>query len=237
MWGRKKAPAPAAPPPPPPAAPTGAAAARELRRENDRTARSAARAMDTELRRLRAEEAKMKSEMKMLARQGKMAEAKMLAKNLAQNQKFQQKCFSSKYQVSSMANQGNMALAQQKVTEVMGDTVGMMAKVNARADVQGAMHVAQQYEMEAGKAEMQSEMMDDALETAFGGAEVDAETDNILAEVLAEAGMEVGSKVNAAGPTPSAVPTHAARDEAARQQESYDIERRLAALGGPPSGY
>lgn len=237
MWGRKKAPEPSAPPPPPAPAPSGAAAARELRRENDRTARSAARAMDGELRRLRMEETKMKSEMKMLARQGKMAEAKMLAKNLAQNQKFQQKCFSSKYQVSSIANQGNMALTQQKVNEAMGDTVGLMAKANARADVAGAMSIAQQYEMEASKAEMQGEMMDDALEGAFGGEEVDAETENILNEVLAEAGMEVGSKVHAAGATPSSLPAHAARDEAARQQESDDIERRLAALGGPPTGY
>jgi charged multivesicular body protein 2A len=238
MWSRKKAPTPSAPPPPPPPAPSAAEASRALRRENDRTSRSAARTMDGELRRLRAEEVKIKAEMKALAKAGRVPEAKMLAKNLAQNQKFQQKCFSSKYQVASIANQGNMAIAQQKVGAAMGDAVGIMGKVNAQNDPAAMMAMAQQFEMESGKMEMGSEMMDDALEGAFGGVEVDAESDNILNAVLAEAGLEVGSEVNAAGATPSFVPNQHARDEMAMQQEASDIERRLAALGGPPgSGF
>jgi division protein CdvB (Snf7/Vps24/ESCRT-III family) len=234
MFGRKKAPTPSAPPPPPPPAPTPAQAATALRRENDRTARSAGRAMDGELRRLRAEETKLKNEMKSLARAGKVNEAKILSKNLVQNRKFQEKCFASKYQVQSIANQGGMAIAQQKVAGAMGDAVGIMGKVNAMNDPAGMVAVAQQFEMESGKAEVNQEMMDDALEGAFGGAEVDTETDNILNEVLAEAGMEVGGRLDAAGATPSFVPSAKARDEAAAAREHEEIERRLAALGAPP---
>lgn len=228
-FGRKKDPAPSAPPPPPPPAPSAAEQGRTMRRENERAARKAARAMDSELSRLKQEESKIKAEMKKLAREGRVAEARILSKNLATNRKFQERCINNKYQMNSVAMQANMGLAMQQQATVIGTAAGIMAKANAAGDPQGTMAAVQRYEMESGKAEMNQEMMDDALDSAFGGVEVDEETDNILNEVLAEAGMEVGSKLNAAGPTPQTVPQH----QAAMAAEDAELERRLAALQAP----
>lgn len=186
--------------------------------------------MDSELQRLKTEEAKIKAEMKKLARDGRVNEARILSKNLAANRKFQERCINSKYQMSSVAMQASMGVAMQQQAGVVGMATQVMAKANAAGDPEGMMATVQRYEMESDKAEMNQEMMDDALDSAFGGVEVDEESENILSEVLAEAGMEVGSQLNAAGVTPATVP----QVDTAVAAEEADIERRLAALQAPP---
>jgi hypothetical protein len=238
MFSRKKpAPAAATPASAPPRAPalSPEEERRSERRQADRTSRAAGREIDAEMLRLRRDEAAARAEMTRLVKIGRTQDAKVIAKQVAQAQRFQGQAAAAQANVKSIGMQVGMAQAQSRMTDIMGDAAGMMAKANAGANGAGAMRTAMEYQKEMESSAMTQELMDEALDTMYGDGEVDDETDRILEEVLAKDALSKSERMHAgAGVTPhgavgsyGAVP---AQKRAADDAERAALQRRLAEL-------
>lgn len=230
VWGRKKeAPAPAPPPPP---QPNPAQRTRELQRQNDRTISRAQRDMQRERLRLEGEEKKIMNEIKALGRQGRMVEARMLAKNLVQVRNAKARTFQAGIQAGAIGTQARMAQADAKMMNVMGTTVGVMQSANNMANPEQNMKMLQEFDMQSEKYKLNQEMTDEVLDSVLGGADVDGETDDVLNSVLDEIGMEVSGKMGAA---PSMQPTQLPDQERLQAADDAELMNRIAKLGGGPA--
>lgn len=230
VWGRKKeAPAPAPPPPP---QPSPAQRAREMQRQNDRTISRAQRDMQRERLRLEGEEKKIMNEIKSLGRQGRMVEARMLAKNLVQVRTAKARTFQAGIQAGAIGTQARMAQADAKMMNAMGTTVGVMQSANNMANPEQNMKMLQEFDMQSERYKLNQEMTDEVLDSVMGGSEVDTETDDVLNSVLDEIGMEMSGRMGAA---PSMQPTKLPDQERLQAADDAELMNRIAKLGGGPA--
>lgn len=172
------------------------------------------------------------SEVKALGRQGRIPEAKMLAKNLVQVRNAKAKTFQAGVQVAAIGNQARMAQTDATMLGVMSAASGVMKNANEIANPEKHMQMVQDFDMQSEKYKLNQEMTDEVLDSVLGGEDVDAETDDVLNSVLDEIGLEVSSK---AGATPALRP-HAVQMPQPQQVPSVDdaeLMNRLARLGGP----
>lgn len=205
-------------------------AARQMARESDRQVMRAQRDMQRERIRLEAEEKKIMAEVKALGRQGRMTEARMLAKNLVQVRNAKAKTFQAGIQMSAIGNQTKMATANAAMMNVMGQATGVMQNANLLSDPQKQMNMVQEFDMQSEKYKLNQEMTDEVLDSVLGGSEVDGETDDVLNSVLDEIGLEVAGKGTAAPAIkPQQVGTAQAHE--AQQTDDSDLMDRIARLG------
>lgn len=195
VFGRKKA--TPAPPPPPPSVPerTPQQAAREMARQNNRTIHRVEREMARQRLSLETEEQRILKEIKEKSRQGRMAEARMLAKNLIQVRNAKSRTYQASTQANSIGAQATMAQASAAMMNVMGSTTEVMRNANRVANPDQQMKMLQEYDMESEKYKLNQEMTDEVLDSVLGGSEVDEETDEVLNSVLDEIGLEVRGKM------------------------------------------
>lgn len=172
------------------------------------------------------------NEVKALGRQGRMTEAKMLARNLVQVRNAKAKTFQAGVQVSAIGNQARMAQTDAKMVGVMSAATGVMKNANGLANPERQMQMVQEYDMESEKYKLNQEVTDEVLDSVLGGDEVDAETDDVLNSVLDEIGLEVSGKADS---TPAIRPQQVQMPQAPQAQTIDDAElmNRLARLGGP----
>lgn len=236
VFGRKRETAAApAPPPPPRAAPSGRAAGRARERENERAIRSAQRDFGRERMRLEAEEARMLADIKRLAKEGRVAEAKSMSRSLVQLREMKARTGAASVQVGSVGNQAKLMGINGRMVEIMGGTTAVMANANGGANPEQQMKMAQEFMMQSEKMSLAQEMTDDALEGIMGGDEATAEGDEVLQGVLDEIGLDFSARVGAAPSLQPAQSKLQEQQEAARTQaahEEQDILNRIAKLQG-----
>ena len=220
----EEAPRHAAPAPAPPVQSSETTNAHNVRQSNREITR-AQREMERERLRLNREEKTLQTEIKRLAKAGRNAEARMVAKNLVKNREYQARMMSGKAQLGGVGGQIRSQAVTAKMGKIMGDVGTTMHKVNGQGVNQNLMKMAMMYEKESDKMAMGSEMMDDALESVMGGEGVEQESDEVLASVLDELGLEFQSKV---GATPMSQPSKPSKQQVA--QEEADLLKRLADL-------
>lgn len=224
-------PAPAAAPPPPPRQ-TAASAQRRMARENDRTVMRAQRDMERERVRLEAEERRIMAEIKSLGRKGRMAEARMLAKNLVQVRNAKARTYQAGVQMSAIGNQAKMAQADSNMMGVLSSATGVMQNANGLMNPEKQMAIGQQFDMESEKYKLNQEMTDEVLDSVLGGDEIDADTDNVLNSVLDEIGLEVSASGNE---TPAIRPQEVQplpQRYNVQANQDADLMERIAKLGG-----
>lgn len=229
VFGRKKA-APA--PPPPPSVPqrTPQQVAREMTRQNNRTVHRVEREMARERLSLEAEEKRIMNEIKALSRQGRTAEARMLAKNLVQVRNAKSRTYQASTQANSIGTQARMAQADAAMMNVMGSTAAVMKNANQIADPDRQMKMLQEFDMESERYKLNQEMTDEVLDSVLGGSEVDEETDEVLNSVLDEIGLEVGGKM---GEALTVRPNELAlQRERLEKADDDELRNRIDKLGG-----
>lgn len=241
VFGRRKhaapAPQPSIPPPAPPRAQavssssSGAPTARQLARQNDRTVMRAQRDMQRERLRLESEERRIMAEVKALGRQGRLTEARMLAKNLVQVRNAKARTFQAGAQMSAIGNQAKMAQTDATMMNVINSATEVMHNANGLTDPEKQMNMVQQYDMQSEKYKLNQEMTDEVLDSVLGGEEVDTESDNVLNSVLDEIGLEVAASV---GETPAIRPrpVQPVQHEQPYASNDADLMERIARLGG-----
>lgn len=227
VFGRKKE--AAAPPPPPPPQRSARQVARDQTRQNDRQIGRVQREMARERIRLENEEKKIMNQMKALGKQGRMNEARMLAKNLVQVRNAKDRTYQASVQAGAIGNQARMAQTEAAMMNVMGTTAQVMKNANGMMDPQQTMKMLQEYDMQSEKMKLQQEMTDEVLDSTLGGAEFDDETDDVLNSVLDEIGLEVSSKMGAA---PKIQPAALPEQERLQAADDEELRNRIAKLGG-----
>eukprot|EP00178_Gracilaria_changii_P027907 TRINITY_DN929_c0_g1_i1.p1 TRINITY_DN929_c0_g1~~TRINITY_DN929_c0_g1_i1.p1 ORF type:complete len:388 (-),score=67.97 TRINITY_DN929_c0_g1_i1:616-1779(-) len=228
VFGRKKAQnAQPVPPPPPGPSQTPAQTARAMARQNDRTIQRAQRDMQRERLQLEQKERQLEVEIKKLGRQGRLAEARILAKNLVQVRNAKTRTFQAGVHAGAIATQAKMAATEAKMMEVIGNTTQVMQNANGMSDTGRYMNMLQQYDMQSEKYKLNQEMTDEVLDSVLGGEDIGAESDDVLNSVLDEIGLEVSSKVGgSAAIAPQAVP-----QQPALQQADAALMARIERLG------
>lgn len=227
VFGRKKD--VSAPPPPPPPAASATQTSRQLSRQSDRTVQRAQRDMQRERLRLEQEERQITAEMKRLGRAGRMAEARMLAKNLVQVRTAKARTFQAGVQVAAIGSQARMAQTEAKMVDIVGRTTGVMRNANGLMDPNAQMKTMQAFGMESEKYKLNQEMTDEVLDSVLGGEELDDDTDDVLNSVLDEIGLEVGSRV---GSTPQIQPVAVPQQQQLQAADDAVLRERIARLGG-----
>lgn len=169
------------------------------------------------------------NEIKVLARQGRSAEARMLAKNLVQVRNAKNRTYQASTQAGAIGTQAKMAQTEATMLNVMGNTAQVMKNANGMVNPEQQMKMLQQFDMESERYKLNQEMTDEVLESVLGGSEVDEETDDVLNSVLDEIGLEVTGQM---GEAPKVQPN--ALPEQRRLQEADDEELlgRIAKLRG-----
>ncbi|CAN8072947.1 unnamed protein product [Agarophyton chilense] len=228
VFGRKKAqPSQPLPPPPPPSTQTPAQTARAMARQNDRTVQRAQRDMQRERLQLEQKERQLEVEIKKLGRQGRIAEARILAKNLVQVRNAKARTFQAGAHAGAIATQAKMAATEAKMMEVIGNTTQVMQNANGMNDSNRYMNMLQQYDMQSEKYKLKQEMTDEVLDSVLGGEDIGAESDDVLNSVLDEIGLEVSSKMGGAAViAPQSVP-----QQPALQQPDAALMARIERLG------
>ncbi|KAI0565779.1 Snf7 [Gracilaria domingensis] len=229
VFGRRKAQsAPAAPPPPAAPSQTPAQTARAMARQNDRTIQRAQRDMQRERLQLEQKERQLEVEIKKLGRQGRIAEARILAKNLVQVRNAKARTFQAGVHAGAIGTQAKMAATEAKMMEVIGNTTQIMQNANGMSDSSRYMNMLQQYDMQSEKYKLNQEMTDEVLDSVMGGEDIGAESDDVLNSVLDEIGLEVSNKVGGSAViAPQAVP----QQPAALQQADAALMARIERLG------
>ncbi len=215
--------------PAPPAAPRPT----DMRTERRAQARAQVRSdrqLALERNKLAADEKRLHAEIKALVRAGRVAEARILSKNLVQNRNAQSKLVSARAQLGGIGNQTAIMASQQKVVDAIAGAGALMANANSAANPQRMMAVMQNYEMESGKMGMAMEMTDDVIDGVMGGYEVDDEADKALDSVLQEIGLATEASMSAA---PVARPAHQVPAPVANDDALADeLLKRIADLEG-----
>ena len=81
-----------------------------------------------------------------------------------------------------------------------------MAQQSATMNPQQMMEMAQDFERESAKMEIQQEMLDDAMESALGGSDDEEEADEVTQAIFDELNIEMFSKAGAVPTAPVATP-------------------------------
>lgn len=248
VFGKKKkrpeAPAPA-PVPPAPSTAAGASTgapprrtgqspamdgAKWLGRESDRAVMRGRRDMQRERARLEAEERRIMVEIKALGKQGRMTEARMLAKNLVQVRNAKARTIQANSQMAAIGNQAKMAQANEKMMGVMKATTEVMQNAGSIMDPQHQQNVVMQYDMETEKYKLNQEMTDEVFDSLLGGEEIDAGTDQVLNSVLDEIGLEVASSTADQTPVIRPRPEQQSVADTASTAGEEDLMNRIARL-------
>lgn len=238
LFGRKKGPQTAAAAPPPPPVEEVAARRprdpnREMVRQTDRTMQRAKRDMQRERLRLDAEERKLEQQVKALGREGRLPEARMLAKNLVQVRKAKERTFNADARMDAISTQARMAQADSSMMKVMDGATSIMKNVNAVGmSGEKAQNLVMSYEMESEKQKLNQEMTDEVLDSILsGGEDIDAGTDEVLNSVLDEIGLEIESR---GGEAPTVKPRQKTQAQSTLQQmNDEDLFKRLERLENP----
>lgn len=234
VFGRRKnsahaaAPAPQLPQPRPPPAPSAVPPdGRALSRQTDRTLLRGQRDMQRERIRLEQEERRIMAEVKELGRQGRMSDARLLAKHLVQVRTAKTKTFQAGTQMSAIGTKARMAQADASMMGVIGSATEVMQSANAMSDGKATMQMVQEFDMQSEKYKLNQEMTDEVLDSVLGGEEVGAEADDVLNSVLDEIGLEVSAT---GGQAPTIRPQQPVQQ--AQGESDAELMQRLARLAG-----
>jgi len=173
------------------------------------------RNLERTIREIDLQEQKTKREIKLLAKKGDLASAKILAKELLRSRKAKERLYKSKAELNSVSMQLTQNLAMMKMAKTMQKSTQIMSFMNqlVRLPQLNKVMVAMAREME--KAGLIEEVMDDVLDTD----EVEEEAEEEVSKVIEE--LTMGLKTATPG---SELP------EKEKEQGMDDLEARLSSL-------
>jgi division protein CdvB (Snf7/Vps24/ESCRT-III family) len=128
-------------------------------REVDRGLKKSGRELEREIRKLQMQEKKTLAEIKKLASQGQQSAAKMMAKQVVQNRKQQEKLYKGRAQLNGVSNMAKSAQASQAMMKGMATATQAMTMANAQMNPAEMTRLAMQFERQATQMETAQELM------------------------------------------------------------------------------
>lgn len=196
----------------------------EVVKEQQKQIKKAIRELDKEIRQQQNNEKKLKTEIKKIAKEGRMSDAKIKAKSLVSTRKFITRFETLKTQL----NAASLNLMQVKSTVAMKSAMTGVAKalktMNNKFQLPELQKIMTEFAKENEKADLTQEMMGDVLDDALGGADDEAEADEFVNQILDELGVTMTNDM-------TAIPTNDINKEKKDEQKADpsmdDLEARL----------
>jgi len=195
----------------------------EIVKEQQKQIKKAIRELDREIRQQQTNEKKLKTEIKKIAKEGRLADAKIKAKSLVSTKKFITRFELLKTQL----NAASLNLMQVKSAVAMKGAMAGVAKalktMNNKFQLPELQKIMAEFAKENEKAELTQEMMGDVLDDALGDADDEAEADEVVNQILDELGVSMTKDLNT-------IPTNDLSKEKKEEQKDTtmdDLEARL----------
>ena len=194
--------------------------------------RRESRQLDRQVTSIVSAEAKTKSQIKAMAKQGNKVNCRLLARELVRSQKLRARLEGSKASLNSLGMQLNEQLATIKITGTLQKSTQMMHEVNSLIKLPELTTTMAKLQSEMMKAGILDEMISDTLALdADADIEDDAEeeVDKVLNDIL-------GSKLSEVQKVPEGLRMDAVKDAESMDAQSDDeaalneMRSRLAAL-------
>lgn len=197
---------------------------KQLLRDSQKDIRGGRRELEREVATLKRKEAELEVEIKKQAKLGNKPSAIILAKQLMQIRKQQQRLLSSSTQLGAVSSQLTVAHSSSVVAKSMGTAAKTMAAVNARIPVAQIASTMAALQRETARAELGDDMMADSLDAIFDDADADADADEEISKVFDEIGLDVQSQL-ASTPrrAPASASASASRTRAGPVQDLLDL--------------
>lgn len=201
-------------------------AMKEYKRSLDKTCRE----LEKERNKLIANEKKLNSEMKKMAKQNQVDSVRIMARDLVRTRKYAQKFFRMKTQIQAVSLRLQTMVSTNQMTKAMCGVTKAMRSMNAQMNIAGMQQVMREFERQNEMMGMKEEMMSDAIDEVMDDEadeeeETEREITKITDEVLLDFKKDVGV-TNAA----IAQPVPAEKTQADEDTEDQELEKRLAAL-------
>lgn len=199
---------------------------REAIRSQKRVLTKENRSLERQIRNNKREEEKIQSEIKAAAKKGDMTTVKILAKQLVQFRKQEERMKklggnlkAMEFKVAQQGSQVTMTNTMKTMNQVLG---GM----NKQMDTKDLQNILRQYSKESDKMEMKEEMLDSALDDMFDDEDLEDEVDSAMQSVLDEIGLETKSKLGNINISKKSLEVEVS------DEEDQDLMKRLSKLRG-----
>ncbi|KAL0476625.1 charged multivesicular body protein [Acrasis kona] len=200
---------------------------RQTIRQNKRDLDKEGRNMDRERQTLQMQEKQIQAEIKQALKKGDQTTAKMLAKQIVNIRKQEQRLLGMKGTMQSMGHKQSAMGATHAMTSAMKNSANVMAKVNQQMDNQEIMKITQEFSKQNEMMGMKEEMVDDAIDGIFEDDE--DEVDDAVEQIYDELGLELGGNLGGIK-TGSKLPAGRRAQVEEDDDEADDLLRRLGAL-------
>ncbi|KAF0980423.1 hypothetical protein FDP41_013637 [Naegleria fowleri] len=168
----------------------------EIMKEQKKELRSGTRNMDRETYKLKLEEQKLQTQVKNALQKGDQATAKVLAKQIVQLRKQQERMTKMKGTMNTVQYKASSMHTQEKMMGAIKTTGTVMKKINEQMNPQEMQKTIMEFEKANEKMGMSEEMMDDALENLFEDDE--EEVDEAMEQIYDEIGLDMSGKLSKA---------------------------------------
>jgi charged multivesicular body protein 2A len=198
----------------------------EVIREQKRMVDRAARSLESERTKLKAQEKKLIMDMKKMAQENQLKSVKIMAKDLIRIRKHQEKFINLQAQLRAVSLQMQTMASTQALTDSMKSATKAMRMMNKQMKLPVLQKIMQEFARQSEQMEMGQEMMGDAIDDAMEDEEDVAESENVVNQVLDEIGIQMSEQlVNVPGKQRVAEPVQT------EKAESAEVEARLNNLG------
>jgi len=168
----------------------------DLLKEQKKELRSGTRGMDREVNKLKLEEQKLQQQVKQALQKGDQTTAKLLAKQIVQNRKQQERMTKMKGTMNTVQYKANSMQTQDKLMGAIKTTGTVMKNINAQMNPQEMQRTIMEFEKAQEMSSMSEEMMDGALDDLFEDEE--DEVDSAMEEIYDEIGLDLNNQLSKA---------------------------------------
>lgn len=201
---------------------------KEVMRENQRALKRNEREIEREAMQMKRQEQQILTDIKKAAKEGNMAVAKTLAKQLVRVRQTATRTTVMKAQVKGVGASMSVAASQGKMVEAMGKAGAVMGQMNEQMDAKAMAKILNEFQQEGDKMEVKQELMDDALDGIFDDDGMEEEADEVTQQVLEELNLDMMGRMGEVAK--GKLPAKQAVADAAQEDEDAELEARLAAL-------
>lgn len=204
----------------------------EQAKEWKRELASEKRKIDTQIRRIRLEEAKVVKAAKQAAKQDPVA-LRMLAKQILHSRKAVNRLITAQTQMNSVSMQLQNQVSQMKVMGSLSKSTEIMSQMNSLTRCSEVRQVAMTMSREMTKAglidDMMTEVMDDAMGSDVEEDELDEEVAKVVEEMMTTkmAGARVGQSKLPQAAAATQQQEEGAEDEVAEEEDDAEIDAMM----------
>jgi len=176
-------------------------------KEYNRSIKKSVRELDRERATLERQEKKLMSDIKKAAKDGQMAPARIMAKDLVRTRAYIKKMHKMKSHMEAVSLRLQTMSSSQQMAQCMKGVTKAMGMMNRKMNLPQISKIMMEFEKQNEMMGMKEEMMADQMDDAFADDEDEDEEEEILGAVFAELGVETANQLGDAPSGQVAMPS------------------------------